>query len=139
MSRSSNPFTGDDRGFTLVEVLIAMVIMLVGLVAVAQLMAVSVHNHTLGRRNSEASVLATAKLEELSKLNFNTNPAVQIGGNLGANAANFNDTSGVYTRRWLVEAGPTPNTRRVTVRVISPANRAPWTRDIDVVTILRQW
>jgi prepilin-type N-terminal cleavage/methylation domain-containing protein len=132
----------DDRGFSLIEVLVSMVIMLVGLVAVAQLLAVSVQTHTLGRRTSEAALLAADKLEELAKLNHTTAAAVQITGvnTLATNTANyFDQPGGDYVRRWVVTAGPTANTRRVTVRVIPPANRTPWLKTVDVTTILRQW
>ena len=133
----------NERGFTLVEVLIAMVIMSVGLVAVAQLMAVSTQSHRLGRLTSEASILATTKLEELVKLNFATAPAVQITAapnSLTTNVANYFDVTGAgYTRRWQVAAGPTADTRRVTVRIIPPLSARPFSKEVEVITILRQW
>jgi len=131
-----------DAGFTLVEVLVAMAIMTVGLLAVAQLLAVSAQTHLLGRQTSEASILATSKLEELVKLNFNTAPAVQISGApdpLTQNVANyFDQPAGGYTRRWSVAAGPTPDTRLVTLRVI-PRSVGRASRVVEVTTILRQW
>jgi Tfp pilus assembly protein PilV len=126
-----------------VEVLISMVIMMVGLVAVAQLLAVSVQTHLLGRRTSESSLLATEKLEELSKLNHFTAAAIQITpappDPLAANIANYFDLADGYTRRWQVTAGPTADTRQVTVRVLPPDNQQPWAKAVDVTTILRQW
>lgn len=120
-----------------------MVIMMVGLVAVAQLLAVSVQTHLLGRRTSEASLLATSKLEELAKLNHNTAAAIQISpvspDPLAANVTNYFDVSNNYTRRWQVTAGPVAGTRQVTVRVLPPANRQPWSKTVEVTTILRQW
>lgn len=140
---SSSAAVRDDRGFSLAEVLISMVIMMVGLVAVAQLLAVSVQTHLLGRRTSEASLLATAKLEELSKLNHTTAAAIQISptspDTLAGNVTNYFDQSGGYTRRWQVTAGPAADTRRVTVRVLPPANRQSWLKTVEVTTILRQW
>ena len=133
----------DERGFTLVEVLVSMVIMLVGLVAVAQLMAASVQTHKLGRLTSEASRLSTVKLEELAKLNMATSPAVQITpvapDPLANDVANFSDVVNGYTRRWQISAGPTPDTRRVTVRVIPPVAARPFSKTVEVMSILRQW
>jgi prepilin-type N-terminal cleavage/methylation domain-containing protein len=133
----------DDRGFSLIEVLVSMVIMMVGLVAVAQLLAVSVHSHTLGRQTSQASLLATAKFDELAKLNHATAAAIQISGGvdtLGANVANyFDQPAGGYIRRWQVLAGPAPGTRRVTVRVLLGQNRSQWRKQVDVTSIVRQW
>lgn len=140
--RCSSAAARDDRGFSLAEVLISMVIMMVGLVAVAQLLAVSVQTHLLGRRTSEASLLATTKLEDLSKLNHTTAAAIQISPNppdtLAANVANYFDQVDGYTRRWQVTAGPA-DTRRVTVRVLPPANRQPWLKTVEVTSIVRPW
>ena len=139
----SSPAARDDRGFSLAEVLISMVIMMVGLVAVAQLLAVSVQTHLLGRRTSEASLLATDKIEELSKLNHASAAAIQISPTtpdpLTSDVANYFDQADGYTRRWQVTAGPAAGTRRVTVRVLPPANRQPWLKTVEVTTILRQW
>lgn len=139
----SRPLRQDERGFSLIEVLVSMVIMMVGLVAVAQLLAVSVHSHTLGRHTSQSAILATAKLEELAKLNHATAPAIQISGGvntLGANVANyFDQPAGGYIRRWQVTAGPAPGTRRVTVRVLLASNRSQWLKQVDVTSIVRQW
>lgn len=139
---SSRP-AGGDRGFTLVEVLIAMVIMTVGLVAVAQLMAVSAQAHRLGRMTSDGTRLAATKVEELVKLNMSSHPSVQITpaspDSLAQNITNFFDQSGQYIRRWRVSAGPTPNTRRLTVRVVPPAVGRPFAKDVEVTTILRRW
>lgn len=133
----------DDRGFSLAEVLISMVIMMVGLVAVAQLLAVSVQTHLLGRRTSEAAMLATSKLEDLAKLNHASAAAIQISPTspdpLTSNVTNYFDTSNGYTRRWRVTAGPSSDTRQVTVRVSPPANRQPWLKTVEVTSILRQW
>ena len=141
--RCSSAAAKDDRGFSLVEVLISMVIMMVGLVAVAQLLAVSVQTHLLGRRTSEASLLATGKLEQLAKLNHATAAAIQISPTspdpLAGNVTNYFDQANGYTRRWRVTAGPTADTRQVTVRVLPPANRQPWLKTVEVTTIVRQW
>lgn len=141
--RCSSTGARDDRGFSLAEVLISMIIMMIGLVAVAQLLAVSVQTHLLGRRTSEASLLAAAKLEDLAKLNHTTAAAVQISPGspdpLAGNVTNYFDQSNGYTRRWRVTAGPAAGTRVVTVRVLPPANQQSWSKSVDVTTILRQW
>jgi hypothetical protein len=117
----------------------------VGLVALAELLAVSVRMHQLGRNSTTATRLAQDKFEELMKLNFNTNPSIQISGTdtLAADVTNYFDVPANtgYTRRWFVQAGPNtnPRLRTVTVRVI-PAN--PDTRvgtDFTVTTVLRRW
>ena len=81
--------------------------------------------HQLGRNSTTASRLAQDKFEEIMKMNFGTNPAIQVanGGNaLASNVANYFDTpaNSGYTRRWQVTAGPTriPGCAPSTVRII---------------------
>ena len=133
----------DERGFTFVEALVALAILAGGMVAVAQLLAISLQMHHLGRRTSEASFLATAKLEELMKQNFDTSAAIAVTpvspDALAANVANYFDTTAAgYTRRWKVEAGPATNTRLITLRVIPPNVDRNRFRTVEVSTILRR-
>jgi type IV pilus modification protein PilV len=58
-------FTGPQRGFTLLEALIAMVVMALGLLAVAGLQITLGRNSELTRQRAEATRLAQEKMEEL--------------------------------------------------------------------------
>jgi Tfp pilus assembly protein PilV len=134
----------DERGFTLLEALIAGVVLTVGLVALAELLAVSLRMHQLGRTSTSATRLAQQKFEELMKLNFTTSPAIQINGadTLSANVENYFDTpSPEYVRRWQVAAGPNahPGLRTVTVRVIPAVEDRRATDTITLTTVLRSW
>lgn len=135
-------FSPRDSGFSLVEVLIAMLVVTIGLVSMAQLMAVTTVMHADARETSTATQLAQAKLEELIKLNLATAAAVQITvdpDSLDENVTNYFDTVGsTITRRWKVEDGPTDDTRIVTVRVINSRARQYGSR-IELTTIIRQW
>jgi prepilin-type N-terminal cleavage/methylation domain-containing protein len=130
-------------GFTLVEVVFAIFVLTVGLVAMAQLLAVSVRMHQLGRNTEIATQLAERKFEELMKLNFDTAPEVQITGvdSLAADVANYFDTPAgtLFTRRWLVEAGPVDRTRRVTVRMVPAQTDRLLYKPVQLTTIIRQW
>lgn len=139
------PATSPDRiargeaGFTLVEVIIATLVLTVGLVGMAQLLAVSTVMHLSARQTTDGTHLLQGKVEELAKLNFSTDPQVQIGGSLTANIANFNDAPAPgITRRWLIQAGPAadPRMRRLTVRIINPGKRH---QQADLTTVIRQW
>jgi prepilin-type N-terminal cleavage/methylation domain-containing protein len=136
------PRLRDERGFTLVEVLVASIILTVALVALAELMAVSVRMHQLGRNSASAARLAQDKFEELMKMNFGTAPAIQINANdtLGANVANYFDAPANtgYTRRWRVAAGPGGNAalRVVTIRLVPDVRVGA---DYEVTTVLRSW
>lgn len=130
-------------GFSLIEVLVATLVMTVGLVSLVQLLAVSTVMHADAREATTATQYAQAKIDELAKLNLSTAAAVQITpvtpDSLANNVTNYFDTpqTGV-TRRWRVQAGPTGDTRIVTVRVINIRARQ-YGAQVDLTTIIRQW
>ena len=136
--RSLDSTRDGEAGFTLIELMIASVVLTVGLVGMAQLLAVSTVMHSDARLLTRSTFTAKTKFDELAKLAFATAPAIQIGGSLTANVANYNDTPAPgVTRRWVVVAGPTADTRLVTVRVINPGARQFSQRDLT--TVVRQW
>ena len=102
-------------GFTLIEVLIALVILAVCLLGVAGLMATTTRNNSDGSRMTEAVTLIQGKLEELKA----TSPA-RIANN-GLNVVVPDPVSNVirgttYTRSWMV-VPDVNNTYRITVTV----------------------
>jgi prepilin-type N-terminal cleavage/methylation domain-containing protein len=62
--------TNNERGFTLIEVLVAMVIMTVALVAMAELMAITLRLQMLGRNETSAVRLVQSKIDQLVAVNF---------------------------------------------------------------------
>ena len=67
---------GDQRGFTITEVLIAIVIMLVGIVAVAQLVPASIGSNSANRNDSSALVFAQRQMDQFlsQPLNMSISP-----------------------------------------------------------------
>ena len=57
---SAPQLRSDERGFTLVETIVAAVVLTVALVALAELLAVSVRMHQIGRDSASAARLAQA-------------------------------------------------------------------------------
>ncbi len=139
----------DERGFTLAEVLVAMVICTVGLVSLAELTAITLRLQQLGRNSTEAIRMAQDKIDELTMMSFESAAQVACGGSITADAADHNDvpTRTVddvevplgYKRRWLIEAGPDGDTnlRQVTVRVIPDVSDRRTASPVDMVTIIR--
>jgi prepilin-type N-terminal cleavage/methylation domain-containing protein len=132
-----------ERGFTLVEVTIALLIFTVGLVALAQLLAITLRAQALGRNQTTAVRLAQDRLDQLMSLPFDSALEVQITGqdSLSANVENYFDTVDNYTRRWLVEAGPdgNPNLRQVTIRVVPEVQDRRMYTPYELVSIIRRW
>jgi prepilin-type N-terminal cleavage/methylation domain-containing protein len=61
----------NQRGFTLTEVLIAIVILLVGIVAVAQLVPASIGSNSANRNDSSALVFAQRELDQFRNQSLN--------------------------------------------------------------------
>jgi type II secretory pathway pseudopilin PulG len=150
----------NERGFTLIEAIVAMLVCTVGLVAMAELMAVTLRLQQLGRNSTSAVRLAQDKVDELTTMTFDTtsaqyNPAVGCGGNLDADDADHFDTpmedNGTpdnpaddtvtkgYQRRWFISAGPdgNPNLRQVTVRVTPDVVDRRVAAPYDLITVIR--
>ncbi|MDW7643699.1 MAG: prepilin-type N-terminal cleavage/methylation domain-containing protein [Desulfuromonadales bacterium] len=60
----------DEKGFSLIEVLIALTIFAVGMLALAQMQIVSMEGNTTARDVTEATTLAQSKIEELMILPY---------------------------------------------------------------------
>jgi len=120
-------------------------IVTVGLVSLAGLLAVTLRMQQLGRNQTEAVRLAQDKMDELMTLNFDTEARIAIGGSLDDNVADHFDTSGSYTRRWLVEAGPVDpvhggaDLRIITMRVIPEVVDRRVAAPYDLVSMIRRW
>lgn len=134
---STNPERGE-RGFTLVETLIAMVILTVGLVSMAELMAITLRMQMLGRNETAAIRLVQSKIDELVAVDF-ANATVAVGGSLDADVANYNDDpADGFHRRWQIAAvaGET-NVRTLTVRIIPERNDRRTNAQVQLTTIIR--
>ena len=106
----------DERGFTLAEVLVAMVLLAGTLSALAALIVLAVRVAAGAHEQTTTAVLAAQKIEELRAALAGTVPAA--GGSLGTSLPGYGDwldntgqpalapASAVYVRRWMV--GPAP-------------------------------
>jgi prepilin-type N-terminal cleavage/methylation domain-containing protein len=63
-----------DEGFSLIEVMVAIVILTVGLLSLAQMMVVATNSNSLSGRMTSCSALAKEQLERLKASPFYTNP-----------------------------------------------------------------
>lgn len=142
-SPSSSSRGRSERGFTLVEVLFAAMILVSGLLSLAQLLTVTIKAESMARNGAEATRLAQGQLDALMKANFLADPRVAITptgtDSLAANVTNyFNTPTARSVVRWRVIATANSRIRVITVRVLV-ANGTTTMRIIDLTSLLRQW
>jgi prepilin-type N-terminal cleavage/methylation domain-containing protein len=106
MKKNKNNHGIDNKGFTLVEVMIGMAIFIIGYLAVASMQLVAIKGDASARKTTEAATLAADRLETLMVLPYDN---IDSGGPV---------TQGAYTISWQVaDNTPLPNTKTITVTV----------------------
>lgn len=113
-------------GFTLVEILIAVVILALGILGMGSVLVGTSKWQSRSENTMELTSAAEAKLDELRDYAAGKSPdTVQLlpGGSLTADEENHADSIATaegkwILRRWLVESGPGTEARTVTLRVV---------------------
>jgi prepilin-type N-terminal cleavage/methylation domain-containing protein len=96
-------------GFTLIEVLVALIILSFSLLALAGLMVTTTKNNSFGSHLTEAATFAQDKLEELRALRWDNI-------NEGANTDQKVSSTGIdYTRNWNVVTNGSLKTITITI------------------------
>jgi type IV pilus assembly protein PilV len=84
-------------GFTLIELMIALTVLVIGLLGVLGIIMVSLKNSSFSRHGTEAAILAEDKLEELR-----TQTGLASGTEASLDARGTITSDGIYTRAWTV-------------------------------------
>lgn len=105
-----------ERGFTIIEVLIAIVVLTVGVMAMVTTAALTTRMVTQGQIDTEATALASQQFEVLRRQGCPT-----------AGATGGPTLIGPYTVSWTAAASGTVG-RRISVDVVQPTMRGPITR-----------
>ena len=107
-NKGSNP-VHRDQGFTLVEIMITIAIFSIGFLAVGSMQIASINANAKSRMRTEATTLATAKIEEFLNTDY---AALQNAGS---------ETQGPYTISWSFDenVAETLKTTAVTVSWVS--------------------
>ncbi len=111
------------RGSTIVEIMVAVVVLGVGVLPVIGLLGSGYRYQGQARLDVQMATLAESKIEEMVAVagtNLPDTVALTPGGSLEADAPNHFDyvehEGRRFARRWLVQLGPA-GTRDVTLRV----------------------
>ena len=103
----------NQKGFSLVELLIALAILALSMLAAASMQFGSIRNNASGNMVTQANMLAKAKMEELKSV---TDLSTIDSGDTESGIDAAGQPGGIYTRIYEVESlGPTA--RRITVTV----------------------
>lgn len=118
------------KGFSLLECVVAIFIITVGVLAVASLSAVATKTESFAYNSTEATTLATSKMEELKA------GVLVNGGSLISNDAGYFDTPDFnFYRRWKI-SNDVAGTKKVTVVVVSQVDSRQF-RPVSITTLIR--
>jgi len=101
-------------GFTLLEVMFATTILAIGMLALATMQLNAIRANAFGNEMTVATCLAQTQIERMKCVHDVT--TLCSGGEAGPIDLKENP-GGIFNRFWTVEAGPTADSRSVTVTV----------------------
>jgi prepilin-type N-terminal cleavage/methylation domain-containing protein len=111
--------TVDDKGFTLIEVLIAIFIFLVVALGLTTMNAGTWYSTHSSRSGTEGSVLAAQQLEELFSRKYASDTASGMNGNITAGDHPFISDDGRFTGTYRIKDNDIlPDTKTVQLTVI---------------------
>lgn len=117
---------GHDRGFALLEVMVAIVILAIGLLGLAALMAQLFGTTNQSRYMGTEVMLASEKLEDINRLAVGDGN-LAAGGDLAADQAHF------FDEIQMSATSANTNTNSTTV------NSAPTATSVDMLVFKRRW
>jgi type IV pilus assembly protein PilV len=102
----------NQKGFTLLEFLIAVMILSIGLLGMATLTGAMINFNTVAYNSTKAVTLAEEKMEGLRNRNYQS-----LSGDLGTSPEDSDsDSESIFTRTWTLTAD-TPDDNMITIEV----------------------
>jgi len=130
----------DELGSTLVESMVALFVVSMILLGIAQMVGFGMLAHRVSEDLTAATVLAEHKLEELKNTDFDT---LTAGGSTATEAAGFFDSPDVdadgapdYSRRWRIQ--DVAGGKVISVRVVSPLPTSGPPKDAVLVALVAE-
>lgn len=111
----------DRRGFTIIEVLVAVMVLTVGLLALVTTAAMTTRMIGQGSRYTQASTLASERFEILRSRTC-------------AQLADSSGTFGAYTMAWTITSTNGGKSRQIKVTVTSPKGEGKYRTDTFITT-----
>jgi Tfp pilus assembly protein PilV len=137
------PAARTEGGFTLVELMLGIIVLVVGLLGMASTMASMIRFQDLSAVHADMTALGDHKIEQLRvAANYMTADTMQlvVGGSLTVPAAPYADSlverGRTIIRLWQVQAGPA-GARQVTVRVRPQVDDARTPSQLDFSTLIQ--
>ena len=108
-----------ESGISLLELLIALVVLSIGVLSLSQLFPAGSRSQVQSRLRTEASQYSREKIEQLEVLSW-TDTALTAGRHPGGSATEKLESAGTLARFYQVEILPAPlaNLKQVTVNVV---------------------
>lgn len=125
MSRDQPNSLMDQKGFTLLEFLISVLILTVGLLGMGSLTVTLIGHNAESYNRTKAAAMAQNKIEEIKNMNYQ----------LIRSLPNGSDTDAIFTREWEIDPDE-PDTGMVTIAVEVSWNWKGADKDILVKTIV---
>jgi prepilin-type N-terminal cleavage/methylation domain-containing protein len=125
----------EGRGFSLVEVLLALALLFVGVVAAAPMFIFAMKETAAGADLGSVGAAAVDRMELLRASDFYSLPA---GGSLASNVSGYSDTSSSkVTVRWqIVDNASPPTVKTISVRAIAARQAIGLPKEV-ILTSLR--
>lgn len=105
-----------NKGYTLIEVLLASTVLSIVLVALSALPVTNIRNNGYASRVTAATSLARDKLEELRTVPYAALASSQDGFAM-SDTKGIGGSGAIYRREWTVAPGPTATMKNLTVTV----------------------
>ena len=122
---TNTTLSNKNRGFSLIEVMIAVAVFSIGILAVGSMQISTSRNNTTGNVMTGATMLAREKIEELKNLD-----------RADLDTADGNDTVGIYTREWVTDPVAGSSTSWKLIVTVKWSQRGP-EREVELQSITR--